>query len=87
MISPLIFLQVQLVQKLEARSAPVNGQRTSPRESEDAESDAAGNAAAGIPVVRMSRSLTAGGMLTERQRTWIQGFPNEVQVENPILYK
>ena len=41
-----------------------------------------------IPVVHDTRQATnMTGMLTERQNTWIDGFPNEGHVENPILYK
>ena len=41
----------------------------------------------GIPLVRLSRQETGTGMLTSRQRTWIDGFPNESYQENPVLYK
>ena len=39
----------------------------------------------GIPVVR---DTTAGpGMLNVRQRTWLESFPNESNIENPVLFK
>ena len=39
----------------------------------------------GIPIVR---DAAAGpGMLTVRQRTWLESFPNESHVENPVLFK
>lgn len=27
------------------------------------------------------------GLLTPRQKTWVDSFPNESNVENPVLYK
>ncbi|KAK3086983.1 hypothetical protein FSP39_000010 [Pinctada imbricata] len=42
---------------------------------------------AGYPVVRLSKEELAHGLLTERQRTWADGFPNDPYVENPVLHK
>ena len=27
------------------------------------------------------------GLLGERQKTWVDGFPNDPYVENPVVYK
>nr|XP_022323894.1 coiled-coil domain-containing protein 180-like isoform X11 [Crassostrea virginica] len=40
-----------------------------------------------IPVVKLTREDVAHGLLTERQRTWADGFPNDPYVENPVLHK
>ena len=40
----------------------------------------------GIPVVR-NILTNVGGMLDERQQTWVAGLPNEASIENPVLYK
>ncbi|XP_033732294.1 coiled-coil domain-containing protein 180-like isoform X1 [Pecten maximus] len=41
----------------------------------------------GIPLVRLKRDEVTHGLLTERQRTWADGFPNDPYVENPVLHK
>ena len=41
--------------------------------------------AMGIPIVR--DAAIGPGMLTVRQRTWLESFPNESHVENPVLFK
>lgn len=41
----------------------------------------------GIPLVKVSRQVTGTGMLTSRQKTWVDGFSNENHQENPVLYK
>ncbi|XP_056009695.1 coiled-coil domain-containing protein 180-like isoform X3 [Ostrea edulis] len=40
-----------------------------------------------IPVVKLSKEDVAHGLLTERQQTWADGFPNDPYVENPVLHK
>lgn len=40
-----------------------------------------------IPVVKLTKEEVAHGLLTERQRTWADGFPNDPYVENPVLHK
>lgn len=40
----------------------------------------------GIPVVKTKEVLGAG-MLTQRQQMWVEGFPNEPYLENPVVYK
>ncbi|XP_064648966.1 coiled-coil domain-containing protein 180-like isoform X2 [Lineus longissimus] len=40
----------------------------------------------GIPVVK-DQLTNSGGMLTERQRYWVDGFPNDNFTQNPVLYK
>ncbi|XP_061169622.1 coiled-coil domain-containing protein 180-like isoform X3 [Saccostrea echinata] len=40
-----------------------------------------------IPVVKLTKEDVAHGLLTERQRTWADGFPNDPYVENPVLHK
>lgn len=42
---------------------------------------------ASAPVVHLTREDTHHGMLSGRQRTWAEGFPNDPYTENPILYK
>lgn len=42
---------------------------------------------AGIPLVRLTKEDITHGLLTERQRTWADGFPNDPYVENPVLHK
>ncbi len=49
-----------------------------------AEAEAKGD---GIPLVKETQADKGPGMLNERQRTWTVGLPNEVSVENPVLYK
>ncbi len=49
-----------------------------------AEAEAKGD---GIPLVKETQNDKGPGMLNERQRTWTVGLPNEVSVENPVLYK
>lgn len=41
----------------------------------------------GIPLVKLTRDEVSHGLLTERQRTWADGFPNEPYIENPVLHK
>ena len=41
----------------------------------------------GIPLVRLTKDEVKHGLLTERQRTWADGFPNEPHIENPVLHK
>ncbi|CAG2191026.1 unnamed protein product [Mytilus edulis] len=41
----------------------------------------------GIPLVKLTRDEVSHGLLTERQRTWADGFPNEPYIENPALHK
>ncbi|XP_021341706.1 coiled-coil domain-containing protein 180-like isoform X3 [Mizuhopecten yessoensis] len=41
----------------------------------------------GIPLVRLKKDEVTHGLLTERQRTWADGFPNDPYVENPVLHK
>ena len=43
----------------------------------------------GIPVVHMSRDLVneGTGILGQRQQQWLTGFPNESDIENPVLYR
>jgi hypothetical protein len=38
-------------------------------------------------VVRTAPEEGQQGMLTPRQKTWVDSFPNEPNVENPVLYK
>ncbi|KAK2168023.1 hypothetical protein LSH36_21g05035, partial [Paralvinella palmiformis] len=40
-----------------------------------------------MPVIRDSDQTTKLGLLTDRQCTWVEGFPNEGDLENPVLYK
>ena len=40
-----------------------------------------------IPVVHESRKIYGGGILNERQKNWAYAFPNESDVENPVLHK
>ncbi|XP_076436919.1 coiled-coil domain-containing protein 180-like isoform X2 [Babylonia areolata] len=39
------------------------------------------------PVVHLAREDTKHGLLTSRQQTWVDAFPNDPYVENPVLYK
>ncbi|KAL8612779.1 hypothetical protein ACOMHN_033449 [Nucella lapillus] len=39
------------------------------------------------PVVRLTGEDTKHGLLTPRQQTWVDAFPNDPYVENPVLYK
>ncbi|XP_071097132.1 coiled-coil domain-containing protein 180-like [Haliotis cracherodii] len=41
----------------------------------------------GIPTVHLSRDETQHGILAERQKTWVESFPNDPHMENPVLYK
>ena len=62
---------------LESRQATAVGlpeKKTDPREKH-------------VPVVKDSRTTLGNGMLTTRQKTWVDGFPNETNVENPVLVK
>ena len=45
------------------------------------------DAAVTVPVVKDSRGSLGTGMLNERQKTWIESFPNESDIENPVLIK
>ncbi|XP_025113780.1 coiled-coil domain-containing protein 180-like isoform X2 [Pomacea canaliculata] len=45
------------------------------------------NLPASAPVFRLTREDTAHGILTRRQHTWVEAFPNDPYTENPILYK
>ena len=38
-----------------------------------------------VPLVHHSRDAIGDGMLTDRQRTWMSGFPNDHDVENPVV--
>ncbi|ESP05022.1 hypothetical protein LOTGIDRAFT_156277 [Lottia gigantea] len=40
-----------------------------------------------VPLVRLNTDETKHGVLTERQQTWVNGFPNEPHIENPVLYR
>ncbi|KAL3871453.1 hypothetical protein ACJMK2_039450 [Sinanodonta woodiana] len=40
-----------------------------------------------IPLVQLSKEEIEHGLLGERQRTWVDGFPNDPYVENPVVYK
>ncbi|KAK7495733.1 hypothetical protein BaRGS_00012953, partial [Batillaria attramentaria] len=42
---------------------------------------------ASAPIIRLTREDTSHGLLSPRQRTWAEGFPNDPYTENPILYK
>ena len=42
---------------------------------------------ASAPVVRLTHEDTQHGLLTPRQKTWVEGFPNDPYTENPVLYK
>ncbi|KAK7094377.1 coiled-coil domain-containing protein 180-like isoform X2 [Littorina saxatilis] len=42
---------------------------------------------ASAPVVRLTREDTQHGLLTPRQKTWVEGFPNDPYTENPVVYK
>lgn len=46
------------------------------------------NTSEGIPLVRNApEDAIQAGMLTTRQKVWLDSFPNEAHVENPVLYK
>lgn len=40
-----------------------------------------------LPLVRESRAMTGHGILTSRQKRWMQGRPNESSIENPVHFK
>ncbi|KAJ7372226.1 hypothetical protein OS493_019670 [Desmophyllum pertusum] len=40
-----------------------------------------------LPLVRESRAVTGHGVLTNRQKKWMQGRPNESSIENPVHFK
>lgn len=40
-----------------------------------------------LPLVRESRAVTGHGILTNRQKRWMQGRPNESSIENPVHFK
>lgn len=40
-----------------------------------------------IPVVHESRIVRGDGILTDRQKSWINGKANNIYMENPVLYK
>lgn len=40
-----------------------------------------------LPLVRESRAVTGHGILTSRQKQWMQGRPNENSIENPVHFK
>ena len=40
-----------------------------------------------LPLVRESRAVTGHGILTSRQKRWMQGRPNESSIENPVHLK
>ncbi|KAK3581902.1 hypothetical protein CHS0354_024214 [Potamilus streckersoni] len=40
-----------------------------------------------VPLVHLSKEEIKHGLLGERQRTWVDGFPNDPYVENPVVYK
>lgn len=40
-----------------------------------------------LPLVRESRAVTGHGILTSRQKRWMQGRPNESSIENPVHFK
>ncbi|CAH1787861.1 unnamed protein product [Owenia fusiformis] len=39
------------------------------------------------PLVNTGRSETGAGLLTSRQQTWAESFPNESNPENPVVHK
>ena len=40
-----------------------------------------------LPLIRLDKEDTQHGILTNRQKNWIEGFPNDPYTENPVLYK
>ncbi|XP_066293451.1 coiled-coil domain-containing protein 180-like [Branchiostoma lanceolatum] len=40
-----------------------------------------------LPLVHEGRATTGTGILTARQKTWIEGMPNDSTIENPVLYR
>lgn len=40
-----------------------------------------------LPLVRESRAEAGHGILTSRQKRWMQSRPNESSVENPVNFK
>ena len=40
-----------------------------------------------LPLVRESRAATGHGILTSRQKRWMQSRPNESSVEKPVNFK
>ena len=40
-----------------------------------------------LPLVKESRAVTGHGILTNRQKRWMQGRPNESSIENPVHFK
>ena len=40
-----------------------------------------------VPLVKDVTIGKENGMLTSRQKTWMDGFPNDPHVENPVLVK
>ncbi|CAL1536576.1 unnamed protein product [Lymnaea stagnalis] len=40
-----------------------------------------------MPVIHLEKEDTQHGILTSRQKTWVEGYPNDPYVENPVLYK
>ena len=41
----------------------------------------------GAPVVHLKPDDLNHGLLSERQKTWAEAFPNDPKVENPVLIK
>ena len=84
-------IQVQLVKALEKKSATQSREPTKEPTFEDiteaVQQD--GDRQAQSAVLPLVNAVHGEGtsMLTERQKTWTQGFPNETYVENPVLYK
>jgi uncharacterized protein Yka (UPF0111/DUF47 family) len=66
--------EVQLVKSLDRSRSEV------PRESRR-------QTCLGRPVVCSAIAEPGCGMLTDRQMTWVEEFPNESTTENPVLYK
>ena len=63
--------KVSLVEALERERLPPSKSKTEPL----------------LPLVRESRAATGHGILTSRQKRWMQSRPNESSVENPVNFK
>jgi hypothetical protein len=74
-----VYYKVQLqrsLSKVKSREATTAARDRSPERQSTA-----------IPIVKLTKEDVAHGLLTERQQTWADGFPNDPYVENPVLHK